>query len=82
MVGNLAMSIGKLTSTSALGPYDRYLDVYGLKLLVLPEVSSSFPSKVAQIYESILTSGNNTNSELKTSLLSEIKSNQVGQRVG
>ena len=63
------MSIGKLTGSSALGPYDRYLDVYGLKLLVLPEVSSSFPSKVAQIYELILTSGNNTNSELKTSLL-------------
>ena len=82
MVENLAMSIGKLTGSSALGPYDRYLDVYGLKLLVLPEVSSSFPSKVAQIYESILTSGNNTNSELKTSLLSEIQFNQVGQRIG
>lgn len=76
------MSIGKLTSTSALGPYDRYLDVYGLKLLVLPEVSSLFPSKVAQIYESILTSGTDTNSELKTALLSEIKSNQIGQRIG
>ena len=49
------MSIGELTKTNSHGPYDRYLDVYGIKLLVLPEVSSTFPTKVAQIYDSILS---------------------------
>ncbi len=74
------MSVGSLTSTDSHGPYTRYLDVYGIKLLVLPEVSSEFPSKVAQIFESILAS--NTNSGLRISLLNEIQTNQVGQRVG
>ena len=76
------MSAGSLISTDSYGPYTRYLDVYGIKLLVLPEVSSEFPGKVAQIFESILASTTNTNSGLRTSLLNEIQANQVGQRVG
>ena len=76
------MSAGSLISTDSHGPYTRYLDVYGIKLLVLPEVSSEFPGKVAQIFESILASTTNTNSGLRTSLLNEIQANQVGQRVG
>ena len=76
------MSAGSLISTDSHGPYTRYLDVYGIKLLVLPEVSSEFPGKVAQIFESILASNTNTNSGLRTSLLNEIQANQVGQRVG
>ena len=50
--------------------------------MVLPEVSSDFPGKVAKIFESILASNTNTNAELRTSLLNEIQVNQVGQRVG
>ena len=76
------MSFGSLTNTDSHGPYTRYLDVYGIKILVLPEVSPEFPGKVLQIFESILESGTNTNSGLRASLLNEIQSNQVGQRVG
>ena len=48
------MSAGSLISTDSHGPYTRYLDVYGIKLLVLPEVSSEFPGKVAQILNQFL----------------------------
>ena len=75
------MSVGSLTSTDSHGPFTKYLDVYGIKLLVLPEVTIEFPGKVAQIFESILTSSTNTNSGLRASLLNEIQTNQVGQRV-
>ena len=74
------MSVGSLTSTDSHGPFTKYLDVYGVKLLVLPEVTVEFPGKVAKIFEAILAS--NTNSELRTSLLNEIQTNQIGQRVG
>ena len=43
------MSVGSLTSTDSHGPFTKYLDVYGIKLLVLPEVTIEFPGKVAQI---------------------------------
>ena len=76
------MSVGSLTSTDSHGPFTKYLDVYGIKLLVLPEVTIEFPGKVAQIFESILASSTNTNSGLRASLLNEIQTNQVGQRVG
>ena len=76
------MSIGELTKTNSHGPYDRYLDVHGIKLLVLPEVSSTFPTKVAQIYDSILSTNVKTNTSLKTSLLENIQTNQIGQRIG
>ena len=76
------MSIGELTQTTSHGPYDRYLDVYGIKLLVLPEVSSTFPTKVAQIYDSILSTNVKTNTSLKTAFLENIQTNQIGQRIG
>ena len=76
------MSVGNIVITNSHGPYDRYLDVHGIRLLVLPEVSSEFPHQIAQIYNSILSPGINTNSGLRMSLLQEIQSNQIGQRVG
>ena len=38
------MSVGSLTSTDSYGPFTKYLDVYGIKLLVLPEVTIEFPA--------------------------------------
>ena len=76
------MAIGELTNSSSYLPYDRYLDVDGIKLLVLPEVSSSFPLQVAKIYNSMFSISENIDASIRSSFLSSISSNQIGQRIG
>ena len=76
------MAIGELTDSSSYLPYDRYLDVDGIKLLVLPEVSSGFPVQVAKIYNSMFSISENIDTTQRSSFLSSIESNKIGQRIG
>ena len=76
------MAIGELTESSSYLPYDSYLDVDGVKLLVLPEVSSTFPVQVAKIYSSMFSLNENSDLTLRDSFLSSIASNNIGQRIG
>jgi hypothetical protein len=74
--------IGQLVSSTQYLPYDRYQEVYGIKLVVLPEVSASFPAAIASVYESIFTTGEQTDVQLRTALLESIETYEIGQRVG
>ena len=76
------MSVGALTNSNDYLPYDRYLDVNDIKLLVLPEVSSSFPTKVASIYNSMFLTNENTDQILQNSLITSIAPYEIGQRIG
>ena len=72
----------KLISSNDYLPFDRYLDVRGVKLLALPEVTPSFPVNVGFIYELIFNNDNYTDATLVNPVLTAIKSNSIGQRIG
>jgi hypothetical protein len=78
----MSNTTGQLVSSNQYFPYDRYQEVYGIKLLVMPEVSASFPKAIASVYESIFTQSNSTNALLRNTLLDNIEANEIGQRVG
>ena len=76
------MSIGALKNSINYAPYNRYLDVNDIKLLVMPEVSSNFPAKVSTIYKSMFLNNENIDLDLRNGLLTSIASNEIGPRIG
>ena len=63
-------------------PFNRYIDVGGLRIFGLDEVSDNFLNKVASTYEAMLASNNLINLEMRSAFSDILKENYIFQRVG
>ena len=63
-------------------PFNRYIDIGGLRIFGLDEVSDNFLNKVASTYEAMLASNNLINLEMRSAFIDTLKENYIFQRVG
>ena len=79
---NLTTSSLEITQDENFNPFNRYIDVYDLRIFYLDDVSESFAKKVAASYEAILGSGDIINTEDQSLLKETIREYYVYQKVG
>ena len=79
---NLTTSSLEITQDENFNPFNRYIDVYDLRIFYLDDVSESFAKKVAASYEAILGSGDIINTEDQSLLKEAIREYYVYQKVG
>ena len=79
---NLTTSSLEITQDGNFNPFNRYIDVYDLRIFYLDDVSESFAKKVAASYEAILGSGDIINTEDQSLLKETIREYYVYQKVG
>ena len=63
-------------------PFNRYIDIGGLRIFALDEVSDNFLNKVGSTYEAMFASNNLINLEMRSSFNDILKENYIFQRVG
>lgn len=63
-------------------PFNRYIDIGGLRIFALDEVSDNFLNKVASTYEAMFASNDLINLEMRSAFSDILKENYIFQRVG
>ena len=76
------ISIGEIVTDTSFRDYQKYVDVAGLRIFALPEVSDEYMYKVAEIYFQMLQQGENIDNSLRTRYLNTVNNEKVFQRIG
>ena len=78
----IVVSIGEIVTDTSYRDYQKYVDVTGLRIFALPEVSDEFMSKVAETYSQMLQPGENIDTDLRSRYLKIVENDKVFQRIG
>ena len=76
------ISIGEIVTDTSFRDYQKYVDVAGLRIFALPEVSDEYMYKVAETYFQMLQQGENIDSGLRSRYLNTVDNEKVFQRIG
>ena len=76
------ISIGEIVTDTSFRDYQKYVDVAGLRIFALPEVSDEYMYKVAETYFQMLQQGDNIDNGLRSRYLNTVDNEKVFQRVG
>ena len=76
------ISIGEIVTDTSFRDYQKYVDVAGLRIFALPEVSDEYMYKVAEIYFQMLQQGDNIDNGLRSRYLNTVDNEKVFQRIG
>ena len=76
------ISIGEIVTDTSFRDYQKYVDVAGLRIFALPEVSDEYMYKVAETYFQMLQQGENIDNSLRSRYLNSVDNEKVFQRVG
>ena len=76
------ISIGEIVTDTSFRDYQKYVDVAGLRIFALPEVSDEYMYKVAETYFQMLQQGDNIDNSLRSRYLNSVDNEKVFQRVG
>ncbi len=76
------ISIGEIVTDTSFRDYQKYVDVAGLRIFALPEVSDEYMYKVAEIYFQMLQQGENIDNSLRSRYLNTVNNEKVFQRIG
>ena len=76
------ISIGEIVTDTSFRDYQKYVDVAGLRIFALPEVSDEYMYKVAETYFQMLQQGENIDNGLRSKYLNSVDNEKVFQRVG
>ena len=76
------ISIGEIVTDTSFRDYQKYVDVAGLRIFALPEVSDEYMYKVAETYFQMLQQGENIDNGLRSRYLNSVDNEKVFQRVG
>jgi len=76
------LSIGKVVEDKSYTSYTRYIDVAGLRIFVLPEVSEEFISKVAEVYALMFEQNEYIDINLRNRYFKSTEQEFVFQRIG
>ena len=71
-----------IIKNEAYQPFNRYVDIGGLRIFGLDEVSDNFLNKVASTYEAMFASNDLINLEMRSAFSDILKENYIFQRVG
>ena len=71
-----------IIKNEAYQPFNRYIDIGGLRIFGLDEVSNNFLNKVASTYEAMFSSNDLINLEMRSAFSDTLKENYIFQRVG
>jgi len=71
-----------IIKNEAYQPFNRYIDIGGLRIFGLDEVSDNFLNQVASTYEAMLASNDLINLEMRSAFSDILKENYIFQRVG
>ena len=71
-----------IIKNEAYQPFNRYIDIGGLRIFGLDEVSDNFLNKVASTYEAMFASNDLINLEMRSAFSDILKENYIFQRVG
>ncbi|MDA9033874.1 M10 family metallopeptidase C-terminal domain-containing protein, partial [Hyphomicrobiales bacterium] len=82
MASNLTTSSLEIIQDENFKPFNRYIDIGGLRIFGLDEVSDSFLKKVASTYEAMFVSNSLINLEMRSAFSDILKENYIFQRVG
>ena len=78
----ILIQIGEIVNDTSFRDYHKYLDVGGLRIFALPEVSDEYIYKVSEVYYQMLQPGENIDVDLRSKYLSIIEDERVFQRIG
>ena len=76
------ISIGEIVTDTSFRDYQKYVDVAGLRIFALPEVSDEYMNKVAETYFQMLQQGDNIDNGLRSRYLNTVDNEKVFQRIG
>ena len=76
------ISIGEIVTDTSFRDYQKYVDVAGLRIFALPEVSDEYMYKVAETYFQMLQQGENVDNVLRSRYLNTVNNEKVFQRIG
>ena len=76
------ISIGEIVTDTSFRDYQKYVDVAGLRIFALPEVSDEYMYKVAETYFQMLQQGENIDNGLRSRYLNTVNNEKVFQRIG
>ena len=76
------ISIGEIETDTSFRDYQKYVDVAGLRIFALPEVSDEYMYKVAETYFQMLQQGENIDNGLRSRYLNTVDNEKVFQRIG
>ena len=76
------ISIGEIVTDTSFRDYQKYVDVAGLRIFALPEVSDEYMYKVAETYFQMLQQGENIDNRLRSRYLNTVDDEKVFQRIG
>ena len=76
------ISIGEIVTDTSFRDYQKYVDVAGLRIFALPEVSDEYMYKVAETYFQMLQQGENIDTGLRSRYLNTVFNEKVFQRIG
>ena len=76
------ISIGEIVTDTSFRDYQKYVDVAGLRIFALPEVSDEYMYKVAETYFQMLQQGENIDNSLRSRYLNTVDNEKVFQRIG
>ena len=76
------ISIGEIVTDTSFRDYQKYVDVAGLRIFALPEVSDEYMYKVAETYFQMLQQGENIDNGLRSRYLNIVDNEKVFQRIG
>ena len=76
------ISIGEIVTDTSFRDYQKYVDVAGLRIFALPEVSDEYMYKVAETYFQMLQQGDNIDNGLRSRYLNTVDNEKVFQRIG
>jgi len=74
--------LGEIVTDTSFRDYQKYVDVAGLRIFALPEVSDEYMYKVAETYFQMLQQGENIDNGLRSKYLNSVDNEKVFQRVG
>ena len=74
--------IGEIVTDTSFRDYQKYVDVAGLRIFALPEVSDEYMYKVAETYFQMLQQGENIDNSLRSRYLNTVDNEKVFQRIG
>ena len=75
------ISIGEIVTDTSFRDYQKYVDVAGLRIFALPEVSDEYMYKVAETYFQMLQQGENIDNGLRSRYLNTVDNEKVFQRI-
>ena len=71
-----------ITADTSFQPFNRYIDIHGLRIFVLDDVSDSFIKKLAATYEAMFAVNSLIDIDERATFKETLKNNYIYQRVG